>query len=406
MFAAQDIRVGARQGRAAVPVHALEPGLRRRSTTGCRRWSSGCSQVPGLVDVSTDREQGGLQANINDRPPGGRAARRAHPGHRQRAQQRLLAAADLDHLHPAQPVPRHPRGRPALPARPVRPASASTCRASDGAQVPLTSRDPRRQGRWRRWSSTTRGRSRPSPSATISRRRRRSTRRRRRHPRRRSPSCSMPDADPRRGGRRRQGLRRSRRNTQPLLILAALIAVYIVLGVLYESLAHPLTIISTLPSAGLGALLALQARRHGAVGDRAHRHHPADRHRQEERHHAGRLRARAASASAGCRRQRAIYEACTRALPADPDDDACGAARRRAAGHRRRAGLGAAPPARHHHHRRPDRVAGAHALHDAGHLPPARQAAPAPVGNGRARTRPRRTARRQSERRYADRPVP
>ena len=45
---------------------------------------------------------------------------------------------------------------------------------------------------------------------------------------------------------------------QPLLLLAALVAVYIVLGVLYESLAHPLTIISTLPSAGLGALVALQ----------------------------------------------------------------------------------------------------------------------------------------------------
>jgi multidrug efflux pump len=45
--------------------------------------------------------------------------------------------------------------------------------------------------------------------------------------------------------------------SQELLILAALVAVYIVLGVLYESLAHPLTIISTLPSAGLGALLAL-----------------------------------------------------------------------------------------------------------------------------------------------------
>ncbi|WP_438274452.1 efflux RND transporter permease subunit [Nitrobacter sp.] len=45
---------------------------------------------------------------------------------------------------------------------------------------------------------------------------------------------------------------------QPLLILGAFVAVYIVLGVLYESLAHPLTIISTLPSAGLGALLALQ----------------------------------------------------------------------------------------------------------------------------------------------------
>ena len=45
---------------------------------------------------------------------------------------------------------------------------------------------------------------------------------------------------------------------QPLLILGALVAMYIVLGVLYESLAHPLTILSTLPSAGLGALLALQ----------------------------------------------------------------------------------------------------------------------------------------------------
>ncbi|TAK50204.1 MAG: acriflavine resistance protein B [Xanthobacteraceae bacterium] len=45
---------------------------------------------------------------------------------------------------------------------------------------------------------------------------------------------------------------------QPILILAALAAVYIVLGILYESLAHPLTILSTLPSAGLGALMALQ----------------------------------------------------------------------------------------------------------------------------------------------------
>ncbi|HMK43278.1 MAG TPA: efflux RND transporter permease subunit, partial [Dissulfurispiraceae bacterium] len=44
---------------------------------------------------------------------------------------------------------------------------------------------------------------------------------------------------------------------EPILILAALITVYIVLGVLYESYIHPLTILSTLPSAGVGALLAL-----------------------------------------------------------------------------------------------------------------------------------------------------
>ena len=46
-------------------------------------------------------------------------------------------------------------------------------------------------------------------------------------------------------------------DNQPLLILAALIAVYIVLGMLYESVVHPITILSTLPSAGVGALLAL-----------------------------------------------------------------------------------------------------------------------------------------------------
>jgi HAE1 family hydrophobic/amphiphilic exporter-1/multidrug efflux pump len=45
--------------------------------------------------------------------------------------------------------------------------------------------------------------------------------------------------------------------TQPLLIVAALVAVYIVLGVLYESMVHPITILSTLPSAGVGALAAL-----------------------------------------------------------------------------------------------------------------------------------------------------
>jgi multidrug efflux pump len=46
-------------------------------------------------------------------------------------------------------------------------------------------------------------------------------------------------------------------SSQPLLILAALVAVYIVLGMLYESYIHPITILSTIPSAGTGALLGL-----------------------------------------------------------------------------------------------------------------------------------------------------
>ena len=57
-----------------------------------------------------------------------------------------------------------------------------------------------------------------------------------------------------------QGTAASFRNSlsnEVLLVLAALVTVYIVLGVLYESFVHPITILSTLPSAGVGALLAL-----------------------------------------------------------------------------------------------------------------------------------------------------
>ena len=46
-------------------------------------------------------------------------------------------------------------------------------------------------------------------------------------------------------------------SSQPILILTAILAVYIVLGMLYENLVHPLTILSTIPTAGVGALLAL-----------------------------------------------------------------------------------------------------------------------------------------------------
>ena len=52
---------------------------------------------------------------------------------------------------------------------------------------------------------------------------------------------------------------RSSLQSEPFLILAAIVVIYIVLGVLYESYIHPITILSTLPSAGVGALLALSS---------------------------------------------------------------------------------------------------------------------------------------------------
>ena len=66
---------------------------------------------------------------------------------------------------------------------------------------------------------------------------------------------------------------------QPLLILAAIITIYLVLGILYENLLHPLTILSTLPSAGVGALVALAAQtvthRRRTVRESSHARCPA-----------------------------------------------------------------------------------------------------------------------------------
>ncbi len=75
-------------------------------------------------------------------------------------------------------------------------------------------------------------------------------------------------------------------STVPMLIIAALIVVYLILGMLYESYIHPLTILSTLPSAGVGALATLMLFGFdfsliALIGIIL-----LDRHRKEERHHA------------------------------------------------------------------------------------------------------------------------
>ena len=139
---------------------------------------------------------------------------------------------------------------------------------------------------------------------------------------------------------------------QPWLILAAIITIYIVLGVLYESFIHPFTILTTLPSAGIGAVLALMLFGYdlslialigivllmGIVKKNAIM--MIDFALEAER-------TRGMSPARLHRRGRAA------ALPADHDDDAGGPVRRASAGDRGRHRLGAAQSARHHHHRRP-----------------------------------------------------
>ena len=155
---------------------------------------------------------------------------------------------------------------------------------------------------------------------------------------------------------------------QPLLILAALVTVYIVLGMLYESYIHPITILSTLPSAGVGALLALLifrtdlsiialigiilligiVKKNGIM--------MVDFALEAER-------------KEGKSPEEAIYRGLPAAVPAHHDDHHGGPSRGPASGPGHGGGVGASPPPGHRHRRRADLQPDAHPLYDAGDVP-------------------------------------
>ena len=155
---------------------------------------------------------------------------------------------------------------------------------------------------------------------------------------------------------------------EPILILAAIITVYIVLGVLYESYIHPITIISTLPSAGVGAILALLLCREefsvialigiilliGIVKKNAIM--MIDFALEAER-------------KDGKTPLEAIYEACLLRFRPIMMTTMAALARRIAAGARHRRRFRTAPSARHHDRRRIAAEPASDALHDAGRLP-------------------------------------
>jgi multidrug efflux pump subunit AcrB len=253
MVASQDIRVGARQGRATYQLTFWSPEF-DTLYTWIPKILDRLKDVPQIVDVNTDREQGGLQATIRiDRQAASRlgvrmqdidsalnnafAQRQISTIYTQRNQYRIVLEVD----------PRYQRdpedfSRVFVPGRNGDQIPLSSLIRIDKTLAPLV---VNHQG--------------PFPAVTISYNLR--------------PDATLDEAT--------QSIQKalaelhmpdtiraeaagdakafaSQASTQPLLIIAALISVYIVLGVLYESLAHPLTIISTLPSAGLGALIALR----------------------------------------------------------------------------------------------------------------------------------------------------
>lgn len=252
MVAAQDLRVGGRQSRSQYQFTLWGPDFDELQAW-VPRVQERLRRLPGVIDVSTDREQGGLQAGVTiDRAAATRlgvrvldisnalnnafSQRQVSTIYTQRNQYRVILEtdprfqrdpSDLDRVHvegaggvqiPLSAVARFERGTAPLVVNHQGSFPAVTITFNLAADMPIE-------------------------IATDAIRRAVAEM----HP----PDSLRADfAGDARAFAQTVG-------AQPLLILAALIAVYIVLGVLYESLIHPLTIISTLPSAGLGALLAL-----------------------------------------------------------------------------------------------------------------------------------------------------
>jgi hydrophobe/amphiphile efflux-1 (HAE1) family protein len=253
MFPAQDVRGGGRQSSSQYQFTLWSADL-EELLRAVPRVVERVQRLPEVVDVTTDREQGGLQANVViDRQAASRVGvriqdidnalnnafsqRQISTIYTERNQYRVILEVD----------PQFRRDPSDL--------SRVYVAGSDGIQVPLStvarvekSLAPlviNHQGQF------------PAVTITYNLAPNVPLQQASRAIEQAVAELHLPDAVRNEfAGDARQFARSV--GAQPLLILAALLAVYIILGVLYESLVHPLTIISTLPPAGLGALLALQ----------------------------------------------------------------------------------------------------------------------------------------------------
>ncbi|MTD94052.1 acriflavine resistance protein B [Hyphomicrobium sp. xq] len=253
MFASRDIRVGARQGDSLYQYTLWDPDLDELNEWAPKMLER-MKTIPSIVDVSSDRQAGGLQLDVKiDRDAAARlgvriadidsalnnafSQRQISTIYTQRNQYRVILEVD-----------------PRLQRDPSDIKNIYVPSSNGGPQVPLTAVIRVSEGT----TPLVVNHQGPFPAVTLSFNL--------------APGSTLDralrDIDQAMAELHTPaGLRgemagdarafAEQASQQPLLILAALVAVYIVLGVLYESLAHPLTIISTLPSAGLGALLAL-----------------------------------------------------------------------------------------------------------------------------------------------------
>jgi multidrug efflux pump len=248
----QDLRVGGRMSNAL-----YQYTLQGENVTELNSWSQKMLQkmrtLPGLVDVSSDQQNRGLEADLAiDRPTASRLG--IAPQQIDEALYDAFGQRQVSVIYT--PLNQYHVIMEAAPAFWQQPDTLRDIQvlSSSGQMVPLSAFTSYKTGA----SSLAVNHQSQFPAVTTSFNL--------------SPGVSLGEAvETVEAATRQMGMPSSVRGkfagtaqafqdslkTQPLLILAALLAVYIVLGILYESYIHPLTIISTLPSAGVGAVAAL-----------------------------------------------------------------------------------------------------------------------------------------------------
>ncbi len=253
MIPIQDLRAGGRQGKGSYQFTLSDSDLDELQSWQPRVLAR-LKTVPGVVDMSTDREQGGLEAEVViDRPEASRLGvsiqsiddalgdafgeRQISTIYTQRNQYRVvLEVAPQDQRDPSD------LGRIYVPG-------------SNGTQVPLSAFTTLK----RRNAALVVNHQGAFPAVTLSYNLKDGASLEATSDEIREAVAEMHLPDGLHAEFAGDALVfQQGAGGQGLLLLGALLSIYIILGVLYESLTHPLTILSTLPSAGLGALLALR----------------------------------------------------------------------------------------------------------------------------------------------------
>ena len=239
-------------GRAhAVPIHAAGRQPRRAQRVGAEDPGEAARRCRSCATSPPTSRPRGTTLTLDHRPRPGRALRHHAAADRRHALRRLRPAPGRAVLHAAEQLPRGPGG----PARAAGRARQRSTR-STSARRPRASRC--------RWRPSPNGRRAPiaaavdQPPGPVPGGHHQLQPRARRGARHRPPTAIQQARarDRRAGVADRHASRATRRRSRhrcarvPLLILAALVVVYLILGMLYESYIHPLTILSTLPSAG------------------------------------------------------------------------------------------------------------------------------------------------------------